>query len=124
MGTIIYRGYRVDPDCGVVFGHRGRPIRKICTGGYIQAQSSTHTPISVHRLVWEAVHGPIPIGMQINHINGIKKDNRIINLELVTGSENVTHAYRIGLMRADGEHNGRHIGKVRSSIARAAGEKQ
>ena len=33
----------------------------------------------------------------INHINGIKKDNRIDNLEYCSRSENMIHAFKIGL---------------------------
>ncbi len=42
----------------------------------------------VHRIVWEAFVGPIPEGMQINHINEIKTDNRLDNINLLTPSEN------------------------------------
>lgn len=44
----------------------------------------------VHRVVYESVTGkPIPKGMQINHINEVKTDNRFFeNLELVTPKQN------------------------------------
>lgn len=45
----------------------------------------------VHRLMWETFNGPIPEGMQVNHINeGAegKKDNRLENLNLMTPEQN------------------------------------
>lgn len=45
-----------------------------------------------HRLVWVRLHGPIPLGMTINHRNGVKDDNRPENLELATMSEQRRHA--------------------------------
>jgi ribosome-binding protein aMBF1 (putative translation factor) len=50
---------------------------------------------NAHRLVYEVFVGPIPEGMQINHKNGIKDDNRPENLEVVTASENKLHAHRV-----------------------------
>lgn len=40
------------------------------------------------RLVWFAVNGPIPEGMQINHINHNTEDDAITNLELATRQQN------------------------------------
>lgn len=51
--------------------------------------------LSAHRLVYEAFVGPIPEGMQINHKNGVKDDNRVENLEIATPSENTRHAYHV-----------------------------
>ena len=46
-----------------------------------------------HRLVWVHFHGPIPPGLQVNHIDGDGFNNRPENLELVTPSENSLHRY-------------------------------
>jgi hypothetical protein len=43
--------------------------------------------------------GEIKKGYVINHINGIKSDNRLVNLEMVTQSENILHAYETGLIK-------------------------
>lgn len=54
--------------------------------------------LMVHRLLTTTFWGPLPIGKQTNHKNGIKADNRLENLEFVTPSENTKHAYAHGLM--------------------------
>lgn len=48
----------------------------------------------VHRLVWITFNGSIPEGMQVNHINEIKTDNRLCNLNLMTPKENVNWGTR------------------------------
>ena len=43
---------------------------------------------SVHRAVWETFNGPIPKGMEIDHIDGDSFNNKLSNLKLVTHAEN------------------------------------
>jgi hypothetical protein len=42
----------------------------------------------LHRLVWMFVYGEDPGQMEIDHINGVKNDNRISNLRLATKRQN------------------------------------
>jgi hypothetical protein len=44
-----------------------------------------------HRIIWEMHNGPIPEGIDIDHINGIRSDNRIENLRLATRSQNIAN---------------------------------
>ena len=44
---------------------------------------------SWHRLIYEYFEGPIPEGFQVDHINNVRTDNRIENLQLLTNKENV-----------------------------------
>ena len=53
----------------------------------------------VHRLVAKEFIENIDNKPDINHINGIKTNNSVGNLEWVNQSENQNHAYKIGLQK-------------------------
>lgn len=82
-------------------------------GGYkrlslISDEGSSRNEL-VHRLVASAFI-PNPLNLpEVNHINGIKDDNRVENLEWISREGNIQHAYDTGLNCVKGERNGRSI---------------
>lgn len=50
---------------------------------------------SAHRLAWMYMHGSIPEGLVIDHINGEKLDNRIVNLRVVSPGVNNQNRRRV-----------------------------
>lgn len=48
----------------------------------------TQYRVQIQRLVWQAFYGQIPEGMQVNHINEVKTDNHLENLNLLSPKEN------------------------------------
>ncbi len=56
----------------------------------------------VHVLIAEAFLGEKNKKIQVNHIDGNKKNNSIDNLEYCTQSENMKHAYATGLEQISG----------------------
>lgn len=68
--------------------------------GYLRA-SIQGKSYSIHILIYETFVGKIPRGYVIDHINGIRDDNRLENLRCVTQSENMYNAQKNG-------HKGQH----------------
>ena len=57
------------------------------TSGYYMSSFTGYSFMS-HRFIWECCNDIIPKGYEIDHINKIKRDNRIENLRCITISEN------------------------------------
>ena len=108
----------------IAYGGRGKLLGQHIRNGYYELNmydcNNNRNSHRVHRLVVEAFIGPIPDGMQVNHINGNKRDNRFENLEIVSQSENALHAYRIGLSSPSDNGLKKHVsvlkdGKIMAS---------
>jgi hypothetical protein len=73
------------------------PINGSVFRGYVMA--CLRTPlgekkrVAVHRMVMLAFRGPSDL--HVNHINGVKNDNRLENLEYVTDKQNREHAKHV-----------------------------
>jgi len=84
-----------NPDT-VVFTWLSKPSRRINSGsiagrikpkkGYVEIGISGRIYLA-HRLAWLYIYGTWP-KEQVDHINGIRNDNRIKNLRLATTSQN------------------------------------
>lgn len=61
----------------------------------------------VHRLVLEAFVGPCPVGHQAAHLNGVRADNRLVNLAWKTPRENDEDKDRHGTMIRGDRHPAR-----------------
>ena len=93
--------WAIDSQAGLIISTTsGKPITMRNDAGYVYAQfkvDGTRHTVRAHRVIWESVHGAIPDGMEINHINAEKADNRLGNLEVVTPKQNTAHAASLGL---------------------------
>lgn len=87
-----------DPETGIFVWKKTLSIRAMA--GSIAGSSAKNgyrkTSIRgrehyLHRLAWAMSHGAWPIG-QIDHVNGVRSDNRICNLREASPSQNVMNS--------------------------------
>lgn len=91
---------------GATSGHILKPHKGTDGYWYVRLSlSCQQRGYSIQRLVCDAFLGPKPKGHNINHIDGVKTNNRLWNLEYVTYSRNSKHAFEIGLSPR-GENHG------------------
>lgn len=98
--------------------------------------------MTAHRVIWSMVHGSFPAG-EIDHINGVRTDNRIVNLRDVTRRENAKNISVMSgcdrgvywypptsrwVVKISSEGRSRHVGyykdKVEAVAARLGAEKE
>lgn len=107
MPVLGYEGvYEINIRGAIRSLHRRNPnkdlVVRIGRAGYytvrLSLKGKTNTK-HVHRLIAEVFIPNLDCKLHINHINGIKTDNSVTNLEWVTHSENMKHAFATGLIK-------------------------
>lgn len=100
---IDYGDYYEVSNLGRIRNSKTKYVRKNCKmkNGYYKINASingVNKTIKIHRAVAESFI-PNPFNKpQINHIDGNKENNNIENLEWVTQTENIKHAYKNDLI--------------------------
>lgn len=77
----------------------------------------------VHQMVFEAFNGQIPDGMDIDHINGVRDDNRLENLRVCNRKENSLNRQKANVNNLTGVR-GVHFHKSSGSWCFAVSGKQ
>lgn len=104
---------------GIILNKRSRKeIKGTCNKkGYISISLRPDTKqkktYSKHRLVAETFIPNPDNKPYINHINSIRNDNRVENLEWVTPLENITHCIRAGRRDGTRKFNKKEIEEIR-----------
>ncbi len=84
-------------DTGIVWDNvKNKLIKPFYTAGYARILHKG-VGIQVHRLVYLVYKGEIPYKYAVNHEDGVKLNNSVTNLTLMTYGQNNLHAYRTGL---------------------------
>ena len=84
------------------------------TSGYLQVCISGQRKVGIHRLVAMEFCSGFQSGKVVNHLNGVKTDNRAENLEWITHAENLAHAYEVlGIPKpGKGKFGSEHPGSI------------
>lgn len=105
--STIFEKYEVSDAGHIRNAKNGRVLKQfVGKDGYLRIQIAGKTRL-VHRLVACAFVPADPKRDFVNHKDGNKQNNAASNLEWCTRSENLKHAYSVGLKSSAGTKNSR-----------------
>lgn len=114
-----YEGlYQVSNLGNVKSLRRGKILKPRKSKDYLHVvlcKDGKETEFRVNRLVCSVFNGPIPPGLEVNHINEDKSDNRLSNLNLMTHKENInwgTGVRRSAKSRKGKTYNEKRVAQV------------
>lgn len=120
--ALVLPGVMCD-ESGEIATHLGKKLEgSLDANGYLTSKiiigSGEQKSLRHHRIIMSTLDpdGYLP-GLEISHKNGVKKDNRLENLEWCTGKENIAHAIKIGLIRTMDEEKQALLLAKKDSIA-------
>ena len=82
------------------YNERRELIPRKCHKGYLYVnlcKNGKYKSKMIHRLVAKYFLDNYSDNLQVNHIDGNKENNNVSNLEMVTQTENMRHAVKMGL---------------------------
>jgi len=115
-----YPNYAVSKDGNVYNIKTNRCLKKVkISSGYHQVylyKNKISKSLLVHRLI-AMTYLPNKLNKSdVNHINGIKTDNRLENLEWVTRSENLLHSFKLGMSKVNEKNKARFLKMVKERV--------
>lgn len=101
---ICYKNYYIVFDTGDIFSTEGTLLHPTPNNqGYYHLHINDHTE-KLHRIIAMCFIPNPDNKPEVNHIDGNKFNNDVINLEWVTREENIQHAYLAGVMPTGEKH--------------------